>query len=305
MKDNAVTARERWETLLGKPENYSFEPGSVLVRQYRFDDFDAEVYWQNNGPGTRQQLVKVFPKTMNGKVPAVAVPFYFPEGMIGFELDSGKVFTRYSKIRFMVDLARRGIASASAESYHLTYIRSDLDRLDFARWSVAGGALTREHPAWTGIGKLVADTRLVIDALAADDRVDADRLGIAGHSLGGKMAFYTGMLDDRIKVVMASDFGIIWEQTNWQDIWYWGRKLADLKAQGVDHRLLLQAGGGKPFFLIAGQYDDAASVDFVRQSGVYDDAPEHFQVFHHGTGHNPTPESLTAAYDFMERVLKQ
>ena len=44
------------------------------------------------------------------------------------------------------------------------------------------------------------------------------------------MAFYTGCLDERFKVILASDFGIGWDQTNWKDLWYWGSRVDELKA---------------------------------------------------------------------------
>jgi len=305
MTDEAKREQARWRELLGTPEHYAFEPKVELLRRYdAFPDLDIELYRQNNGPGTSQRVLLVLPKRRAGRVPAVAVPFYFPEAMLGFDPDTRETFPRYEGIDFMAQLARRGYASASAESYHLTYAPSDLGRTDFSRWRVMGERLNADHPEWTGIGKLTADTRLVIDLLAADDRIDAARIGIFGHSLGGKMAFYAGMLDDRVRVVGASDFGIRWEQTNWHDIWYWGAKLEDLKARGIDHTGLLRAGGGKPFFLIAGQFDDAASQAFIRNSGVYAAKPEYLGFFHHATGHRPTPGSLAAAYDFFDRFLK-
>ena len=305
MANEAKREQAQWRELLGTPEHYAFEPGLELIRRYGdFPDFEVELYWQNNGPGTSQRVLLVLPKRRAGRVPAVAVPFYFPEAMLGFDLETREPFPRYKGIDFMAQLARRGYASASAESYHLTYAPSELDRMDFSRWRVMGERLNADQPAWTGIGKLTADTRLVIDFLAADDRIDAARIGIFGHSLGGKMAFYAGMLDDRVRVVGASDFGIRWEQTNWHDIWYWGAKLDGLKARGIDHTGLLRAGGGKPFFLIAGKFDDASSLAFIQASGVYAGRPEHLGFFHHATGHRPTPESLAAAYDFFDRFLK-
>ena len=59
-----------------------------------------------------------------------------------------------------------------------------------------------------------------------------------------------------------------------------------------------------PFFLIAGQFDDASSMAFIQSSGVYAEKPDHLGFFHHATGHRPTPESLAAAYDFFDRFLK-
>ena len=150
---------------------------------------------------------------------------------------------------------------------------------------MAGEALAHDWPEWSGVGKLVADTRLLVDILVADSRVDSARIGIIGHSLGGKMAFYTGCLDSRIKVIVASDFGIGWDQTNWRDPWYWGEKLKDLRAKGMDHAGLLSLSGGKPFCLIAGEFDDASSGTMMRRAKGYERNPERLVLVNHATGH--------------------
>ena len=98
-----------------------------------------------------------------------------------------------------------------------------------------------------------------LDAMAEDPRVDADHLAVAGHSLGGKLAFYTGCLDERINVMICSDFGIRWQQSNWGEAWYWGRRLPELQAAGAEQKELL-ASAGKPMFLIAGEFDDKGIV---------------------------------------------
>ena len=102
----------------------------------------------------------------------------------------------------LVDLVKRGYIASTAQAYHLTYVpENKSDLMDFTRWRVAGEALNKAHPEWSGVGKLIHDTKLMIDLLYSDPRVDGDKIGIMGHSLGGKMAYYTGCLDDRIKVI--------------------------------------------------------------------------------------------------------
>src|SRR5690606_7999981 len=103
-----------------------------------------------------------------------------------------------------------------------------------------------------------------------DPRVDHARIGIAGHSLGGKMALYTGCLDPRIKAILCSDFGIVWEMSNWDEPWYWGKKLQALKAANIDHADLLRSGGRKPFALLAGLYDDETALDDLVRAGYSD-----------------------------------
>lgn len=246
----------------------------------------------------------VLPKNISGKLPAAVIPFYFPEAMIGFELETLEELPKFSRIAMMADLAERGIITISADAYHLTYDPDDTaPRDDFYRWQRAGEALRKDHPLWNGMGKLLADTRLLIDILENDPRVNAERIGAAGHSLGGKMAFYTGCMDKRIKVFLASDFGIGWDQTNWNNIWYWGEQAEILQAAGVDHSQLLDFAEGKPFMLIAGLYDNDESGEIMRRSQAYADQPENLVLLNHATGHRPPPEALTAGYDFLIKHL--
>lgn len=299
----SCTQEHVWMDYLEVPQEYSYESSVTHVKTYSFDEINAELYGQANGPGTTQRVLKVFPKEYEGKLPAVVVPFYFPEGMLAFELDSQKPLQKYAGIEMMLHLAQRGFACISADAYHLTYIDSDKARGEFSRWSDAGKALKADWPQWCGMGKLVADTRLLVDLLEKDSRIDSKRIGIAGHSLGGKMAFCTGCVDPRIKVILASDFGFLWEQTNWEKSWYWGDKLDLLKQNGISNIDLLSYSKGKPFFLIAGQADTDASYEAMKQAKGYRRHPERLGFFNHATGHRPTREALEAGYDFLERYL--
>lgn len=295
---------ELWFRELGRPANYDYAPSMKLVKKYSFPACDAELYLQANGPGTFQRVVKAFPKNFTGRLPAVAVPFYFPEAMLGWELETGEPLPRYDGVSIMLDLVKRGYMTASADAAHLTYLKTDRDRRDFKRWHDFGAAMEAEHPEWSGIGKLTADTRLLVDSLAEDPRVDASRIGITGHSLGGKMAFYTGCLDSRIRVILASDFGMIWCRTNWCDPWYWGRKLDHLQALGMDHAGLLGCAAPKPFCVLAGQADNMETLVMMKRTPGYEPDDERLAIINHAQGHRPPPEYLRQGYDFLDRYLK-
>lgn len=298
-------AAKNWMDLLTPPQDYTFIPCVKHIKSWSFETFDAELYQQNNGPGTTQRVMVTLPKKISGKLPAVVVPFYFPEAMIGFEPDTLEVLPRYEKIAMAKDLAERGFITISADAYHLTFCPEDLSgRDDFSRWQTAGSALKQKYPQWCGCGKLLADTRLLLDMLENDDRVDHSGIGIAGHSLGGKMAFYTGCLDERVKVILASDFGIGWDQTNWRDIWYWGDKVDALKNAGMDHTSLLETAAPKPMCLLAGQFDDMTSYDMMCCAAGYENAPDHLAIINHASGHRPPAEALEAGYAFLDRFLK-
>lgn len=295
--------KQKWLDAIGYPSDTGRYGSAELVSTFACEEFDGEWYRQENGAGRYQRVLLLLPKHLVGKVPAVVVPFYFPEAMLGFDPATGEELPRYRGLEIMRHLVKRGYAVISADAYHLTYRESAKTRDDFSRWQDAADALLRDHPAYSGIGKLVADTRLLIDLLTAGARVDSARIGIAGHSLGGKMAFYTGCLDERISAILASDFGIGWDQTNWEKDWYWGARLSAIRAEGFDHSELL-AVGQKPFFLIAGLYDTDESAAIMRRAEGYREGDGRLGFFNHATGHRPTPEALEAGYEFLDRFLK-
>lgn len=295
---------QRWLEAMGSPSQPMTGGERTLLACYEEPECDIELYAQPNGGGTVQRLMMVFPKDMRQPCPAVAVPFYFPEAMLGYDPATGEQLPYYAGVEMMLHLARRGYVAASADAYHLTYLKSDKDRGDFSRWQDAGEALRRDHPNWSGMGKLVSDTKLVVDALASDPRVDASRIGIAGHSLGGKMAFYTGCLDDRVKVILASDMGLGWDQTNWRDVWYWGDQVEELIAAGMDHAGLLGAAAPKPFCLIAGEFDDAGSWELMCRAPGYEPSQQRLKIINHATGHRPPWAALEEGYRFLDHWLR-
>ena len=298
------------------PAGYaSFDREVRMTARYAFKDFDVECYVQANGPDSTQRVMMTVPKLLRGKRPAVVAPFYYPEAMLGFNPVDGSLetpilasqktnLTNFAGISYLADLARRGYIAISADAYYRTYRPEGAPEDNWRKWAYAGAALTRDWPTWTGIGKLVFDTRLLIDMLEADVRVDASRIGIIGHSLGGKMAFYTGCLDPRVKVIVASDFGIGWDQTNWKDVWYWGDKVAEMKRAGIDHAQLLSLAGGKPFCLLAGQYDNMDSWAIMRRATGYENHPERLKIVNHQTGHRPPASATEEGYRFLDTVLK-
>ena len=302
---------------LAPPAEYSAFPRSVRrIATHERNGLRVECYEQANGPGTTQRVMVAVPTNATERLPAVVVPFYFPEAMLGFNpvdgtpeapglVRSGTNLTFYASITYMADLARRGYVTVSADAYNLTYARCDAPTNNWAKWGHAGRSLVRDWPGWTGIGKLAFDTRLLVDLLAADCRVDPSRIGIIGHSLGGKMAFYAGCLDPRIKVIVASDFGIGWDQTNWGDIWYWGERLGEMRSLHLTNADLLSLAGGKPFCLIAGKYDNEESGRIMRSASGYAAHPGWLRLVNHASGHRPPRDATEIGYRFLDRFLKK
>lgn len=304
-----------WSAYLDPPPGYaSFQRRTEKLATYEFPEFDVEEYRQANGPDTFQRLLMAVPKNAKRRLPAVVVPFYYPEAMLGFDPKTGGVrfhmlssktnLTYFSEVAYMRDLAKRGYVTVAAEAYYLTYSRKGSPDSAWGKWGHVGKKLNKDYPGWTGIGKLAFDTRLLVDFVAADPRVDAGRIGITGHSLGGKMAFYAGCTDLRIKVIVASDFGMCWDQTNWNAVWYWGDKLKEVRAKRMDHSGLLSLAGGKPFCLIAGEADNEDSGVMMRRAKGYEDCPERLKLVNHATGHRPPREATETGYRFLDKYLK-
>jgi len=303
--------------VLDPPAAYAgFARQVELVKTYDHPEFDAELCRQKNGPDTWQRVVKVFPKSARSgtKCPCVVVPFYFPEAMIGFNLDDRSTTARpepdadpltyYRGLTIVSDLVRRGYACLSADAYFITYATEGAPAEQWRKWQHVGDALSRDWPTWTGMGKLVFDTKLLLDLAEADRRVDADRIGIAGHSLGGKMAVFTGMVDPRVKAVLANDPGVCWDRTNWNDSWYFGKKLEKMIRDGLDLADLVSCGGGKPFCLLCGESDGEWSRQLLMRASGYERHPENLVIIDPKLGvHNPRPWALECGYEFLDRHL--
>src|SRR5690606_26323022 len=63
------------------------------------------------------------------------------------------------------------------------------------------------YSRWSKMGKMVTDTRAAVDALESLDFVDADKIYLAGYSLGGTVSLFTAALEPRIAgIAVASAF---------------------------------------------------------------------------------------------------
>lgn len=300
-----------WRAALGRPAPAEWEKRHVLEESFVTPDFSARLYRQRTGPRTEQRVLLMIPHGLRDRAPGVVVPFYDPDRMCGYDLRSKTPLgPERNSAKFGLHLVRQGYVVAATESYPynlLTEQEMPKNRTDFGVWRLAAAKLARTDPDWTGMGKLAHDAGCAMDLLADAPEVDASRLAYMGHSLGGKTSFYAGALDDRARAVVASDFGIVWDATNWQDPWYFGEKLKAMRAAGLDHGDLLACMAPRGFFLIAGQYDGEQSrpqLEKAREAYVAAGADaEALRMFDHRSGHQPSFDSLRTAYRWLAARL--
>ena len=302
--------RRRWGFWLDAPPGYSFKREYRLVKRYSYHDYDAELYLQRNGPQEWQwqRVLKVFPKKIEKPLAAVAIPFYYVEAMLGHELDDeSKVLEHFTEVAQAAQLARRGYMAITCDLSQQNYVRYDVPppRDHWHRFRDMSFKLAEDYPLWSPHAHRVFVTRLMIDLLEDDPRVDPSRIGITGHSLGGQTCFYAGCLDPRVKAIMASDFAFNLDQSCWDVLHYWGCKLSTVRDGGLENYTLLTLSGAKPFCLLAGFYDDARSYgDMVKAKG-YRRHPEHLKFINHAVGHRPPQWALEAGYAFLDAHLSK
>lgn len=303
----------RWEQALGTPTKSSrLEVSqSEVIEVFMTPEFKGTVIRQRTGLESWQRILLMEPLELKGRTAGVVVPFYDPDRMCGYDLKTkAKLGPERNTAFFGLHLVQQGYAVAAVEAYPfniLTPAEQAASKGGMGVWRDAAAKLAKQHPQWTGMGKLTHDTRLAAEVLRGSTSVDPERIAVMGHSLGGKMAFYAGCLDPRFKAVIASDFGIAWDSTNWGDAWYFGPKLKAMRTDGFSHEQLLACAAPTSFFLIAGQYDSQAAsgplLDEARKVHVLYGKDDAVEMFDHHTGHQPSWDSLKSAYLWLAQKM--
>lgn len=80
---------------------------------------------------------------------------------------------------------------------------ASFDQIGFGTRTVDGQNFYERYPDWSAMGKMVADTQVVVERLIQHDSIDSDRIYLVGYSLGATVGLYTAALDDRIRGVAS------------------------------------------------------------------------------------------------------
>ncbi|MGD9494935.1 MAG: acetylxylan esterase [Armatimonadota bacterium] len=297
---------QRWRAVIGEPSFGEFERRAAIVERFEAPFFRGTVYRQPVGPDHWQQVLLMEPlEPLRHPRPAAVVPYYHPDLMAGFDLQTREPITDRPNVHFGRHLVQQGYVVACMEAFPYNTVPAPAEDVGFAWWQAGAEKLLADNPRWTGIGKLIWDTSRAVDLLLAQPDIDATRILAVGHSLGGKMAFYTAAFDERLQATIASDFGIGWEFTNWDAPWYFGAQVHDAGfTLGGHHALALIA--PRSFLLIAGEADRPQSWQYLQQAqGVYRLYGREHAVgcFLHMTGHQPTEESIRTAWRWLAEQL--
>lgn len=240
-----------------------------------------------------------------GPFPAVFVPYYDPETSVGLADKPLRDFAYQLTKRGFVSLAigspggdaRKPVLAADAKCQPLSYLA----------YICAN--------AW--------------NALASLPEVDAKRIGIVGHSYGGKWSMFGACLWDKYACGVWSDPGIAFDETrgsiNYQEPWYLGLDPAVTRKPGLVRPDSPRTGAYKT--LVERGYDlvELQALMAPRPflvSGGAEDPPKRWAVLNHLIAvnkllgaenrvamtnrekHDPNPESNEIIYRFFEWWLK-
>jgi pimeloyl-ACP methyl ester carboxylesterase len=162
--------------------------------------------------------------------------------------------------------------------------------------------------------------RAALDVMQAMQGVDAERIGVIGHSLGGHNALFLAAFDDRVKVIVSScgyapfrshDRNV--RISAWSHSGYMPRIKnvydCDPNRMPFDFPELVAALAPRPFFTNAPLHDFFDCIDVktclesARESYREFDAEDRLQAIHPDCEHDFPAEARDAAYAFLDRWL--
>ena len=203
----------KWRAILGPlPEPLAAPKLTLLEKRHR-ENFTEQHVHVEVGPGGRTSDGFLLIPDGPGPFPAVFVPFYEPQTSIGL----GKPDTLGS-IDFGIQLTRRGFVTLSIGTPGSAAQPSG----DTRQLLVEAGDDLRVQP----LGYLATVASNCATALQQLPYVDKSRLGIVGHSYGGKWSMFASCLDDRFTCACWCDPGIVFNENNrsinYYEPWYLG-----------------------------------------------------------------------------------
>ena len=167
-------------------------------------------------------------------------------------------------------------------------------------------------------------------ALAGLNQVDPDRIGVIGHSYGGKWAMFASCLYDKFACTVWSDPGIVFDEkrpnVNYWEPWYLGYDPNQQRQRGVPNATNPRTGAYRKLCIDGFDLHELHALMAPRPflvSGGSEDRPERWKALNHTIevnkllkypnrvamtnrkAHSPTPESNEQIYLFLEHFLSK
>lgn len=288
---------KKWKALLGAPSVDTPEVNVKVIQTYDEDIYWGKLMYLQVEPGFWEKVYLMIPKKPIRKpTPAVITPYYDVDVPAGKNM-GGRSYRPKGVRHFAYHAVQHGHIALAVRWFGESYGE---------HYAEAVANLHTRHPGCSGMGKWIWDAQRVVDYLYSLPEVDKGNIGIIGHSLGAKMALYAAAMDERISVAVASEGGIGFKFSNYEDYWYFGEYIRDFQI-GSDQHELLGLMAPRPFLLIGGdEYDTEKSWYYINAAReVYDlfGEKENIGYFNHHSGHSPSPQAVNLAFEWLNYFL--
>ena len=261
---------------------------------------DCDLVLHSFGTDLGARLLRPLPAQQGERSPVVIVPFYETASLVGepcartVDRPPDRPTQAYA-----VELARRGVAALAVPWWFELVAAGSPARNLAERYGPAAAAHAAVQDR-TALGRSIGDLFLAVDALLDQDWVDPDRIGVHGHSLGGKLALHLTALDDRVAAGVAHEPGLGLQHSNWDAPWYLGTH----QPAGRDQDELLGLVAPRPFLIGAGGDSDGDhNADLVRSAADWWPAGQGPQVLRHDGGHPLTEDVLAGTITWLAAAL--
>lgn len=295
--------RKSWHDLLGPWPKVLEKPTLETLSTKKRENFTQHQVRVQVAPDRTNDDAHLLVPDGDGPFPAVVVVFYDSKTGIG----EGKAELR----DFAYQLAKRGFVALSLGSHYETY------------WP---NKETCKLQPLSYHAYVAANCRNVLANLP---NVDPKRIGIVGHSYGGKWAMFASCLNDQFACAAWSDGGIVFDEkrsnVNYWEPWYLGFEPGKERKRGVLTAEFPRQGPYKTMMETGRDLHELHALMVPRPflvSGGSEDQPERWTALNHTVAvnkllgydqrvgmtnrktHDPTPESNEVIYRFFEHELK-
>jgi dienelactone hydrolase len=302
--------QKTWHDALGAWPDLITEPKIVYLEKERRGNVTQHHVKITLAPGVETTDAYLLIPDGDGPMPAAVVVFYDAKTGIGQKEDIGKTPARKT-LDFAWQLAQRGYVTLSIGSPPATYYPSKdnlrLQPLSYDAYIAAN--------CW--------------HILASLKQVDARRIGIIGHSYGGKWAMFASAFFDRFAFAVWSDPGIVFDEArgnvNYWEPWYLGfekgrdrkpGKLSDEFPRQGPYKKLVESGhdlhelhallAPRPFLVSGGSEDGPARWKALNHAIVVNrllGKTERVAMTNRPT-HAIDPQASEQIYNFFDWFLK-
>lgn len=289
--------REQWLDFLGPLPAKKPPLKTQILNTESLTDFTRQQVRYQIEPGLFTDGYLLKPTNVKGKLPAVIV--FHPTTPLHAKGVAG-LAPEYDQEKWQgVQLVQRGYIVWCPRNYINT---------EGADWAGNAKRVLTAHTNWTGMTRMVWDAIRAVDFVQSLPNVDRKRIGVLGHSLGGKQALYAAAFDERIKAAVSSEGGIGLKFSNWDAIWYLGPRIRDPDFPLENHQVLSLV-APRAFLLLGGESADGErSAEFIRAARpIYEllGASDKLRWFNHREGHRYPPVARAEAEEFLDRELKR